>query len=362
MSTDPSFGPLIRLWGIKRAQLPPPTATPDLLTPFLAALLREALPFIDSVSPKSPSSVPSPSPSPSPSPWKPKSTKSFPTSTAPIRLLERRIPARLLAPAAAATLSPKPPLADEEVWACRLSVHEDAAADGTASWAEFREAMKEAHAESEEAFTPTVVAARRAVSWDCGAVAPVAVAGEKWGRFTLCIEEMRHAVGRPVLKDRVFAVLQMSASLVKEGGGEGEEFVVVSVTVSDFGEAPEAELARRGDVVVASYASVERVRKVEGEGEGGKIEWIMATASDARGVLPMWVQTRAVPGQIAKDVGLFLGWVREGRRKGEATGREGEDGEDGRHRAVDASAHGSVVAREQKALRKGMGSAGTSLQ
>ena len=50
--------------------------------------------------------------------------------------------------------------------------------------------------------------------------------------------------------------------------------------------------------------------------ESGDIEWIMATASDAKGVLPMWVQNRAVPGQIAKDVPNFLTWAAREREKG----------------------------------------------
>lgn len=79
-------------------------------------------------------------------------------------------------------------------------------------------------------------------------------------------------------------------------------------------------------VVVGAYVSVERVRRLpltKGaeaggmSGERGRIEWLMATASDARGILPMWVQTRAVPGQIAKDVSLFLGWMNTERRKKE---------------------------------------------
>ncbi|POR36430.1 Uncharacterized protein TPAR_03377, partial [Tolypocladium paradoxum] len=41
----------------------------------------------------------------------------------------------------------------------------------------------------------------------------------------------------------------------------------------------------------------------------------MGTASDARGVLPAWVQRMAVPGQIAKDVDMFLGWIAEERKK-----------------------------------------------
>ena len=52
-----------------------------------------------------------------------------------------------------------------------------------------------------------------------------------------------------------------------------------------------------------------------GNGEEGEeeVEWVMATASDARGALPGWVQKLGTPGAVVKDVGLFLGWV-DGRR------------------------------------------------
>ena len=64
------------------------------------------------------------------------------------------------------------------------------------------------------------------------------------------------------------------------------------------------------DTVKAAYVSVERIRKL-----GGDIEWIMATASDAKGVLPRVVQNMAVPGQIAKDVPNFLAWVAREREQ-----------------------------------------------
>lgn len=327
MSPDASLGPLIRLRGLKRSQLPSPSASPEELRPFLTALLSEAVPFIDSVAPKSSS----PASSSSPSPWKAKSTKSFPASAAPVRLLERRIPASSLPPPPATSSGGgSAPPREGETWVCRVSQHKDRAARGTASWDEFARALRDAHAETEEAFTPAVVAARRAAAFEhCGRVAPVEVApgGDVWGRFALAVVEMRHAVGRPVLQDRVFPVLQMTASVLGRDGAESEassrEFVVVSVTVDDFGGAPEAEHAKAGDVVVASYASVERVRKVAEGAEGaGKIEWIMATASDAKGVLPAWVQKAAVPGQVAKDVSLFLGWIAKEREKGGVAGEQ----------------------------------------
>ncbi len=46
------------------------------------------------------------------------------------------------------------------------------------------------------------------------------------------------------------------------------------------------------------------------------IEWTMATASDAKGWLPMWVQKLGIPGAIVKDVGLVITWVTKQRRSG----------------------------------------------
>ncbi len=280
-------------------------------------MLQEAVPFADSVAPKKPRAEPSRL-------WKAKGQKSFKDSVARVQISERVIPVGDLdevarrggpPPAVAARYHDGHPTSGE-TWICRRSLHEDVAAPGTAAWAEFRRCFKEAHAETEDAFTPTVVGAREAASWDCGSV-EAEEGGETWGNFTLKIEEMRHKIGKP-LKDRTFPVLQMTCSAMARGEGESgddaaatqhrekPEFLVVSVTVADFDRAPNAEYSRAKDTVLAAYASVERIRKLPATGE---IEWIMATASDARGVLPQWVQNIAVPGQVAKDVPLFLGWI-----------------------------------------------------
>jgi len=108
-------------------------------------------------------------------------------------------------------------------------------------------------------------------------------------------------------------------------------FLVVTIPVIDLLSSPaitatQREAARKMSfgAITGTYTSVERFRKLsvqdstaygEGEGNPGDIEWVMATASDAHGVLPGWVQALAVPGQIAKDVPLFLKWVEEERRK-----------------------------------------------
>ncbi|KAJ4394189.1 hypothetical protein N0V93_003406 [Gnomoniopsis smithogilvyi] len=324
--------PLIRLSGIKTSQLPSPSATPEELTPFITALLKEALPFIDSAAPGGQN----------PSLWKSKGTKKFPESAAKVELSERVVTLPAAGAAVADGDTKAKPKASEsaETWACRRSVHIDSATKGTASWAEFARCIRDEHAETEDAFTPTVLAHREAQSW-AGArdVRPVAIVGEGegntwWGRFSLVLVEMKHKIPPP-LKPRVFPVLQLIATAVTAGseGAEArakDEFVVVSVPVADFTSSEFAVLSKEAGVVVGAYAAVERVKKEESG--RGDVEWIMATASDAKGVLPMWVQTKAVPGQIAKDVALFLGWI-AGERKG--TSGQGEE----EHEAKEATAN-----------------------
>ncbi|KAK0628444.1 hypothetical protein B0T17DRAFT_522716 [Bombardia bombarda] len=344
MATPPSddnttIGGLIRLSGLQRSQLPPADSTPASLVPLLTSLLREAVPFIDSVAPKKSSGSGSgagASAAGSSSPWKILTTKRHADSAAGIDLLERTV----------VKVKGKGSEKEKEKWICRRSVHEESSEAGrrTASWAEFRESFKERHPETEDAFTPEVVGARRAVEWDCGVVVVKLTAlpddnnDETYGHFSLAVVEMRHHIGKP-LKDRTFPVLQMTCAVMEKKPPaistpddehhlesqwewhEKPEILIVSVTVSDFGTAPEALLSKDApgnDTVIGAYASIERIRKLPPQsdnGGGGDIEWIMATASDAGGVLPKWVQAMAVPGQIAKDVYLFLSWIAKEREK-----------------------------------------------
>ena len=56
----------------------------------------------------------------------------------------------------------------------------------------------------------------------------------------------------------------------------------------------------------------------------------MATASDAKGWLPMWVQKLGVPGAVVKDVGLFIRWIRnKGPMSRPGTGSPNRDANNG---------------------------------
>lgn len=304
------LGPWVRLEGISISQLPPggkgvepvnapsstekysdgsgATAAPNLTT-FITKVLTESIPFIDGVAPKSGGA----------STWKSKgSPKKYASSEAPVHLYEYMVSGKDLDKVEG--MSQFSADRKDETWFCRRSCHRNAGEKGTASWEEFTHSFKEHHAETEDAFTPTVIGARQAMSWNTNGI-EVNVHGGKWTNITVVLEEMKHKIDPKPLKNRTFPVLQLSATLAGV-----QEFLVVSIPINDFNKSPYAEYARDKSLVMAAYASVERIRVVPANGE---IEWIMATASDAGGVLPQWMQNLAVPGAVAKDVEMFLSWI-----------------------------------------------------
>lgn len=296
MSAENEPGPLVRRWGLPVKQLPSATAGIDELKPLVASILKEALPFIDSAAPKVASDAKKL--------WKSKGAKSSSDSTAKVEVLKRVILVKdLHAVASKYGVEAK---VEEETWAARLSVHEDAPKKGTASWDEFDHSFHLAHGKTEMAFTPDVISANEAQRWDCTGI-ELEEAGQSWDSLSLVVEEMRHKVGRPILKDRTFPVLQLSCA-VKEGSG-APEFVIVSIPVPDFATSDKANLSKEKGAQIAFYVSVERIRKLE----NGNIEWLLGTASDAAGILPLWVQDLALPGIVWKDVPMFLGWIAKER-------------------------------------------------
>lgn len=152
--------------------------------------------------------------------------------------------------------------------------------------------------------------------WDTSGL-ELSVDGNTWNNITIAVVETVHKINPKPLKNRTFPVVQVAAEL--EGH---KEFVVVSIPLNDFEKSPFAEYARDKSLVVGYYVSVERIRILP---DSGEIEWLMATASDAGGVLPSWVQNLAVPSQIAKDVEMFLAWIpsqRSGYSKTESVSKD----------------------------------------
>ena len=288
------YGHLVRLRGVDPSQLPSATASGQELVPLLTSILLEAYPFVEDIS-SSPSS-----------PWKRKGSKKFANSTAPVELYERVVSAQELEAVAKDHKLPQQQQQQKpgsETWVLRKSVHENAAVTGTARWDEFQRSFKEEHAKTEQEFTPTVISHRLEREWDCGG-AEIKLGGDVWEDWTLKQEESVHKMPAP-LKNRLFPVLQATASVRGR-----RDFLVVQIALRE----PEAGGGKNSsqDLVRGAYTSVERVRETR---DG--VEWIMGTVSDAKGVLPGWVQKMAVPGAVAKDVDMFLEWAaKERKRKG----------------------------------------------
>lgn len=307
MALHHDLGPFVRLWGLPVDRLPGDDRRD--VTSFTQSVLTEAIAFLDGLAPKIPSA--DDGTRVTTKPWDhAHQVKNFPGCNASVHLNDRRISTDLLRGVARANPDSHAPPSNRihaETWAARVSVHEDAAERGTASWGEFYDAIKARHAEAEDDFTPSIVGMRIAREWNCGGV-ELNGGRRMWGEVTCRIVESKHAMPAGMSR-RAFAVVQMTAAMKDT---DEKEFVVVSIPVRDFEHAPEARFFTEGGMVLGCYAAVERVRRLP----EGQTEWVMATASQAGGFLPSWLQARAVPGQIAKDVPLFLVWADRQRHEG----------------------------------------------
>jgi hypothetical protein len=173
----------VRLSGLSTKALPSHSAfvdasdSPDTrptLQQFASDILSQSLPLIDDAAPKDTTKAPSL--------WRHKFQKSYTSSTAPVDVFERVIPAKDLP----ATLSPNGlgKTRKSETWFCRRSIHDDKSVKGTASWAEFDQYFRVEHAQSENAFTSTVLASREVIRWDTAGMV-VKVNGEEYGDVQL---------------------------------------------------------------------------------------------------------------------------------------------------------------------------------
>ncbi|KAK5990819.1 hypothetical protein PT974_09092 [Cladobotryum mycophilum] len=271
------YGPFVRLWGILPSQMPADGAPTEDIAQFVGSILGEAVPFVGGLPASS-------APKNGDGSWKPKGCKAFAHSAAPVHLYERVVSTEDLASVAKENDLPQAKGAKvrAETWTLRRSVHEDVAKPGTASWEEWARYFKEGHAEAEKAFTPSVLSTKIKARWDCNGV-EVTLGDDTWEDFSLKLEDLRPRPPR----------IHRGPNRRRPGGA----------------------LRRRDEAGRGAARRVHERGEVQGEEGGSGVEWVMGTASDARGVLPAWVQKMAVPGQIAKDVDMFLEWVVKERKK-----------------------------------------------
>lgn len=287
---DAQLGHLLRLHAFKPAQLPAhptfaqyqsPSSSPDIAS-FFAEILTEAEQMITDYLEST---------------FKVKSgEKESPPATAKIQILAHDVVSDLppTSHGSKSTLT--------EAWFARISKHENAVKDGTASFEEFDAGLRKDHAKHEEEYTPDLLDANLVLDWS----AQLAELGGKiggWSDVQVEIREMVHHLPAPLNK-RHFSTMVVA-------GRKGDEFIDAQLPV-DLRGVPEAKYANDSSKVAGIYVSVEHGKLIE---NGSKTEWRMATASDAGGALPMWAQKMGLPGAIAKDVGLFVAWRQEQRKK-----------------------------------------------
>ncbi|ERF77116.1 hypothetical protein EPUS_07657 [Endocarpon pusillum Z07020] len=345
MSTS-ALGNLVRIVPLELSDLPPhpsipqqsqaaSTTTPSdsRLITFLLAILDEASTFI--------------SPSTFSTTFTSLSTKSSPPSASPVEVYKREISASDVSSIqwSANQRVPREPPAkvEDENWFARRSVHKNEpskTSEGSASWSEFVFGLKEQHSKHEQDFTPTLYDAHYVLDWNeeirnlpkQGGTNEDWIEGENGIRYTditMEIFEMCHSLPGP-LGPRCFPVLVLTAFT------SPTSFLAVTVPVNLLSPAPleaayystgrnatdpSASEQQQKRPVVGVYAAVETVKLLgngEGEeggievrdGDGRDIEWIMAMASDAKGNLPMFLQKPNLPSAVAKDVGLFMQWIK----------------------------------------------------
>ena len=129
----------------------------------------------------------------------------------------------------------------------------------------------------------------------------------------------------PPLSNRVFSVLVVTSRTPNPTFPNLPAFIdaQIPVDISGLSEAMYSNGKHKttGDnpqkkkpITVGQYTSVERVKLVGNGERNDQVVWEMATASDAKGTLPMALQKMAVPGAVIKDVGWFLGWTSKRRK------------------------------------------------
>ncbi|KAL1968490.1 hypothetical protein VTN77DRAFT_1700 [Rasamsonia byssochlamydoides] len=234
---------------------------------------------------------------------------------------------------------------DNEFWVCRRSVHVDAAEEGTATWEEFEKGLRENHSENEMAYTPSVTAVEHLLEW------PIQAELEGgWRNVNIHVNLITHTFHPSALiSPRTFISLVISALLPGTTSSQ-KGFLTVQIPLThdpstQASDSPLPDSLREQirsttpkSTIFASYASVERVvslppgdapspatnnnshsSKSHDDRSRRRIEWIMATTSDAGGLIPQWVQRSwtmgGVPKAVVADVGLFLGWTARQRKK-----------------------------------------------
>ncbi|PVI00373.1 hypothetical protein DM02DRAFT_394861 [Periconia macrospinosa] len=231
-------------------------------------------------------------------------------------------------------------------WFGRSSEHEEGKPAG---FEELRKCLMKGHERNEAEYTPAIYDVNTVLEWGLeGQEVAWKVDGKDGVREGLMrdiemrITQMHHSMPGGILNDRVFTVLLISFVNTNPSHSSLSESIDVQIPIdlysfppvvisrshinrdlstkklsyrnsrSDASPEQKAKSKAGKGIVEGKYVSVERIQQVKGAADtkdGVVTKWDMKTASDAGGNLPMAVQKLGVPGAIAKDVPLALGFV-----------------------------------------------------
>ncbi|EQL34898.1 hypothetical protein BDFG_03339 [Blastomyces dermatitidis ATCC 26199] len=206
----------------------------------------------------------------------------------------------------------------EDKWFARRTVLDNCAAKGTASFQEFVQGLKDDHLLNEMEYEPNITALEDIAKWDCSGVE---VEGG-WSGVEASLSLVTHTFQPAnLISPRVFLAMVITAftppeSSISASTTQPSGFINIQLPIHFSAIPPSLSLPK--DAVRGKYVSVELVRilpDTKDSAAPGKIEWVMATSSKARGWIPEFLQHSAIPDAIARDVGLFLKWADEQRAK-----------------------------------------------
>ncbi|KAF2840309.1 hypothetical protein M501DRAFT_690692 [Patellaria atrata CBS 101060] len=176
----------------------------------------------------------------------------------------------------------------DERWTSRSSTHEDKSAFRTASWDEFNAVLFTDRNRNEGRYTPDILEVTEVCNWND----KMPQLEDGLTDISLSLWAMYHKMPT-FLSNRRFMVIVATARF------SDNMFLTVKVPVEPVHNSTRP-------CIDGQYVSIEKVERFP---DSREIQWDMATASDAGGMLPLWVQRPGIGPAIAKDVGLVMKYL-----------------------------------------------------
>ncbi|KAF2003461.1 hypothetical protein P154DRAFT_94212 [Amniculicola lignicola CBS 123094] len=223
-------------------------------------------------------------------------------------------------------------------WFGRKSLH----ANADVTWKELDYVLRHNHSLNEKESTPEVFDCNVVLRWEPQLIRD-AMVGTGYKEIEMNIIQMYHKMPFPLLP-RVFTLLVLAA--VEDLPDQPSRSIIVQVPVdvqvaSQVGQGIHHDLRTKKyqlgpsenttsipnerkkyvgkPIVEGVYTSVEIFSLIHpADGSGEVTEWAMRTLSNAKGVLPVWLQNFGIHGKICKDPEYVIGFIQCQRKSNSA--------------------------------------------